>query len=132
METLPRLVGRAGALSLLLGLALALALGSGGTARAATRHNCGSALGGSYTLDRKGSTCRRPRQVLHRFDHQVRTGMRHLVRGGRRMVDSQLPFRVYTWRRGGLTGHIVCMRGHWTTANPPTRGHPWLDAILRY
>jgi len=97
----------------------------------APRVGCGRALTGHYTLYRRGSDCRTARHVLEDFSRQTQRGTRHLVPGGRHMVDSQLPFAVDGWRCGGLEGQIVCVQGTWRTVNPPRTGHSSLDAVLR-
>ena len=121
-------------------LAVSLAVGAGisGASRLSRRAlsahftTCGRVRlsDGGYALSQRGSTCRRARNVLRHFDDQIATGTRHLVPGGKNLLDSQLPFAVYDWRCGGLQGHILCVRGHWHSVNPPA-GHPVLDAIFR-
>lgn len=94
--------------------------------------NCGRVVlsDAPYSLTQTKSTCRRARQVVLHFDHQVAAGTREEVPGGQNLVDSQLPFKVYDWRCGGVEGHILCERGHWRSSTPPP-GRAELDAVLR-
>lgn len=86
----------------------------------------GSASAANCTLDGhpmlvKKTSCATGAQIIHAFDTE-----RTHVPGWQHMVDSQLPFKVRGWRCGGLQGHILCIKGNWTSAVPP-RGRPLID-----
>ena len=110
----------------LTGVIIAAALAAGATAAPASARSCGS-WGEHYNLIAlRGASCTTARNVLNAFD----AGQGVPVPGARNMTDSQLPTRVKGYRCGGLQGRVLCIKGNWTTINPPPN-RPLVEAILR-